>query len=194
MFDLFFFLSFAEIKGPVTQLSLDQFSDKIVPSSEFTLHVPGHPHEHIAWNFLDHSLRIYSDRKVNSPISSVIFLVEADFLKLVRCYELAYTSCAVFPDQDSLVTGSTDSKIRIWKIVHREFTTLSLSYILSGHRGRIITVTASRAWSLIVSGGEDGLVMLWEPNRAQYVRSITHNSPVNFVAINESTVSLLYHR
>ncbi|GJJ12773.1 hypothetical protein Clacol_007018 [Clathrus columnatus] len=158
-----------DIKAPVMQLSVDVFSDKILPSQDFTLHVPGHPHEHVAWNFLDYSLRIYSDKK------------------MVRCYELAHPSCAVFPDQDSLVTGSTDSKVRVWKVTHREHTTLSLSYILTGHRGRIISITASRAWSLIVSGGEDGLVMLWELNRAQYVRSITHNSPVSFVAINEST-------
>lgn len=109
---------------------------------------------------------------------------------MVRCYELAHPSCATFLDQDSLITGSADSKIRIWKVTHREYTALSLSYILSGHRGKVTCITASKAWSSIASGSEDGLVMLWEPNRAQYVRSIEHNSPVNFLAINESTVSI----
>jgi len=51
-------------------------------------------------------------------------------------------------------------------------------------------VAASRAWSLVVSGSEDGYAMLWELNRAQYVRAIEHKSPVNLVTINESTVSI----
>lgn len=39
-----------------------------------------------------------------------------------------------------------------------------------------------------MSGSEDGCAMLWELNRAQYVRAIEHGSPVNLVTINESTV------
>jgi WD40 repeat protein len=109
----------------------------------------------------------------------------------MQCYEASRCSCAAFPDSETLVTGSHDSKVRLWRLSHREHTSLSLLYILTGHRQRVLCVAASRAWSLVVSGSEDGCAMLWELNRAQYVRTIEHGSPVNLVTVNESTVSTL---
>ena len=49
----------------------------------------------------------------------------------------------------------------------------------------------------MISGSSDGSAILWDLNRGTYVRSIWHDdgtvpresSAVNFVAINESTVS-----
>jgi WD40 repeat protein len=59
------------------------------------------------------------------------------------------------------------------------------------HTGRVIAITASRPWSMIVSGSTDGSAALWDLNRAVYVRSIFHGdgpeSAVHLVAINEST-------
>jgi len=112
-------------------------------------------------------------------------------LQLIQCYEAASCTCATFPDPDTLVTGSRDCKVRLWKLIREEKTSFTLSYILNGHRQRVLCVVASRAWSLVVSGSEDGSAMLWELNRAQYVRSIEHESPVYLAAINESTVCAL---
>jgi WD40 repeat protein len=94
----------------------------------------------------------------------------------------------MFPDSETLVTGSQDSKLRIWRLTRQDQAQLSLLYILTGHQEPILSVVASRAWSLVVSGSEDGCAMLWELNRAQYVRKIEHGAPVHLVAINESTV------
>lgn len=53
-------------------------------------------------------------------------------------------------------------------------------------------------WSIAVSGSEDGTAVIWDLNRAMYVRTIDHRDPldatvnanrVHLVAINESTVS-----
>ena len=60
------------------------------------------------------------------------------------------------------------------------------------HRDTIICVAASRSWSVIVSGSKDGTAVLWDLNRAVYMRSISHGEGdsvgVHLVAINESTV------
>lgn len=109
--------------------------------------------------------------------------------QVIQTYEASFCSCAVFPDPETLATGSHDSKVRLWRLTHREQTNFSLLYILTGHKESVMCVAASRAWSLIVSGGEDGCAMLWELNRAQYVRAIDHGAPVHLAAINESTVS-----
>ncbi|KAI6028705.1 hypothetical protein F5J12DRAFT_903638 [Pisolithus orientalis] len=55
--------------------------------------------------------------------------------------------------------------------------------------------TASRAWSVVVSGSSDGSAVLWDLNRGTYVQSIWHaegnirsgSASVDLVVINEST-------
>jgi len=68
---------------------------------------------------------------------------------------------------------------------------LALSHIMRVHTDEVICVTASRAWSLVVSGSKDGSAALWDLNRGGYVRSIWHGDggdwAVHLVAINEST-------
>ncbi|KIJ42154.1 hypothetical protein M422DRAFT_209006 [Sphaerobolus stellatus SS14] len=158
-----------DIGCPVSSLVLDVFAEKILPCREDMLYVPSYPHEYVSWGYLDQSLRLYSDQK------------------LIQCYEFSSCSSATFADSDTLITGSNDCKVRIWRLSRKEQTSFSLSYILNGHREKVFCVVASRAWSLIVSGSEDGSAMLWELNRAQYVRAIHHGSPVHLAAINEST-------
>jgi WD40 repeat protein len=60
------------------------------------------------------------------------------------------------------------------------------------HRDSILCVAASRPWSIIVSGSKDGSAVLWDLNRAVYMRSIWHGEGdtdgVHLATINESTV------
>ncbi|KAF8509163.1 beach-domain-containing protein [Hysterangium stoloniferum] len=158
-----------ELNTPVAYLSVDAFSERVLPCRANMLYVPAFAHEYVSWGWLDQSLRLYSDRK------------------LIQCYEAAFCTCATFPDSETLVTGSQDSKLRIWRLTRRDQTAISLLYILTGHQQPVLSVVASRAWSLVVSGSEDGCAMLWELNRAQYVRKIEHDAPIHSVAINEST-------
>jgi WD40 repeat protein len=65
------------------------------------------------------------------------------------------------------------------------------------HTDEVTCVTASRTWSIVLSGSKDGSAALWDLNRGVYVRSIWHgkgeeSTAVNLVAINESTVSPEY--
>ncbi|KAG5653219.1 hypothetical protein H0H81_001696 [Sphagnurus paluster] len=60
------------------------------------------------------------------------------------------------------------------------------------HTDEVTCVTASRTWSLVISGSKDGSAVLWDLNKGIYVRSIWHgeggeSTAVNLVAINEST-------
>ena len=50
----------------VSALALDILSERILPCRENMFYVPSHPHEYVAWGFLDQSLRLYSDRKVSA--------------------------------------------------------------------------------------------------------------------------------
>ena len=187
-----FFFSHAYIDlGPtvsVRDLVLDTMGDKLVPCPEGILSVPQYPHESVEWRIGSAELRVVVDHKV------------------VQVVEYAFCTCAVFADASSLITGSSDYTVRLWKVVRgpnpnssSSAMQVSLSHIMRVHTDEVTCVTASRPWSLVVSGSKDGSAALWDLNRGVYVRSIWHGkgeecTAVDLVAINESTVSTCsYH-
>ena len=135
-------------------------------------------------------------------------------LQVVHTIEATFPTCAAFVDQDTLVTGSGDSLVRIWRLSHAPLsmspfvgstitkthqepeTSLSLLHLLRKHSAPITCLCVSRAWSVVISGSLDGSAILWDLNRGLYVRSIWHagadnsiqDAAVHLVAINESTV------
>ncbi|KAF4609487.1 hypothetical protein D9613_012349 [Agrocybe pediades] len=160
----------------VRELVPDLVTEKIMACPEGVLCLPQHPHEHIEWRVHSAELRIIIDSKV------------------VQVLENAFCNCAVFADSSSLVTGSSDYTVRLWKVNRNPQTgmRLQLSHIMRVHTDEVLCVAASRAWSLVVSGSKDGSAALWDLNRGVYVRSIWHgeageDNAVNIVAINEST-------
>ncbi|KAI0360774.1 beach-domain-containing protein [Trametes cingulata] len=166
---------------PVRELVLDLIGQQVVPCPDGTLCVPSRPHEAVLWDSSPTSigaLKVIVDRKVSQVVES------------------AFCSCATFADTDTLVTGSTDNMVRLWRIArndrHRDQpVALQLTHLMRGHTARISCVTASRAWSVIVSGSKDGSAALWDLNRGVYIRSIWHGSgaahEVHLTAVNEST-------
>jgi len=168
---------------PVHELVPDIITEKIMPCPEGVLCTPQHPHEHIEWGSGSGELRVLIDQKV------------------VQVVENAFCTCAAFADTNSLVTGSSDYTVRLWKASrgpHPNSSTsglrITLSHIMRVHTDEVVSVASSRAWSLVVSGSRDGSAALWDLNKGVYVRSIWHgeggeSSAVSLVSINESTVS-----
>lgn len=126
----------------------------------------------------------------------------AHIWQVVQVSEAALCSCAVFADSETLVTGSTDYTVRLWKLVrgggshrHEPALNVHLTHIMRGHSAAISCVAASRAWSLVVSGSQDGSAGLWDLNRGVYIRSIWHGhgpeDAVHLAAIQESSVRSL---
>jgi WD40 repeat protein len=117
----------------------------------------------------------------------------------VHVVESAFVTCAAFADSETLATGSSDYLVRLWRVQRipqspREPPlSLALTNIMRGHTAEVLCITASRAWSVLVSGSADGTAILWELNRGTYTRSLFYDDaeerdPVTLVAINESTV------
>ncbi|OSD07923.1 beach-domain-containing protein [Trametes coccinea BRFM310] len=166
---------------PVRELVLDIIGQQVVPCPDGMLCVPSRPHEGVFWDSSPASigaLKIVVDRKVSQVV------------------ENSFCSCATFADADTLVTGSTDNMVRLWHVARNDRSreqpvTLQLTHLMRGHTARVSCVTASRAWSLIVSGSKDGSAALWDLNRGVYVRSIWHGTgeahEVHLAAVNEST-------
>lgn len=98
------------------------------------------------------------------------------------------------------MTGSSDYIVRMWKVIRgqqHQQTRIHLTHVMRTHTDEVICVTASRTWSLVVSGSRDGSAALWDLNKAVYIRSIWHGeaseaNAIKLVAINESMVRTTY--
>lgn len=122
----------------------------------------------------------------------------------VQIVEAAFCTCAAFADANNLITGSSDHTVRLWHVIRGiqhgagkdGSAHVTLSHIMRVHTREVVCVTASRPWSVIVSGSRDGSAALWDLNRGVYIRSIWHgegdeSTAVHLVAVNESTVIIL---
>ncbi|KAH7890525.1 hypothetical protein F5I97DRAFT_1922982 [Phlebopus sp. FC_14] len=185
------------LDGPIAYFTLDS-GGKIYPMPENTASPPSRTEEQVQWDPTseDGSVRVFY-------LGSLVQVVES-----------VSPTCAAFADQDTMVTGSTDSIVRLWRVAHAPAMTtspflgsssmksqkgqqasLSLLCVLRGHSGPVACVEASRAWSIAVSGSLDGSAILWDLNRGMYIRTIWHAdanaslecATVHLVAINEST-------
>ncbi|KAF8552795.1 hypothetical protein OG21DRAFT_1465137 [Imleria badia] len=87
------------------------------------------------------TLRVIHHGTVN-VVRPPIFIL----FQVTQTIEVMSPTCAAFADQDTLVTGSDDSLVRVWHL----------------------------AWSVVISSSLDGSAILWDLNRGLYVRSIWH--------------------
>ncbi|KXN83156.1 hypothetical protein AN958_01769 [Leucoagaricus sp. SymC.cos] len=169
---------------PVKELLLDPVNDKVIPCPEGILTVPMYPHEQVEWSRENREIRLLVDHKV------------------VQVTENVCCTCATLVDSDCLVTGLSDFTVRQWRLQRNTTSPSSpiagrfsmyLSHIMRIHTDEVACITASRTWSIVVSGSRDGSAAIWDLNRGSYVRSIWHPrqddgpTTISLVAISEST-------
>ncbi|KAI8897167.1 hypothetical protein BC833DRAFT_552950 [Globomyces pollinis-pini] len=135
--------------------------------------------KYIEWGHLDNSLRI----------------VQADNQKVLAVFEsihIGQISSVCFVDQDSLVTGSEDTTVCIWSFTNSKKPALDLQACLRGHRTKITKVVVSRSFSIVVSGSEDGVCIIWDLNRHDYVRSLLgHDEAISCISVNNNTGDII---
>ncbi|KAJ3536167.1 hypothetical protein NM688_g6872 [Phlebia brevispora] len=171
-----------DLGSPVAELSIDLIGERIIPCASGSLAVPSHPHEVLEWD------------PPHYPAGEMRFIIDR---KVTQVIEDSFCSCVSFPDMDTVVTGSTDFTVRLWKItrVANHTPRIEPTHIMRGHTASVSCITASRTWSLVLSGSKDGSAGLWDLNRGVYVRSIWHGhgpeAEVHLVAIHETTVCIL---
>jgi len=169
-----------DLLSPVMALVIDTVSERVLPCPKDIVHVPQYTHEQIGWGYVDQSIKLFVDRKVVQVTENISCL------------------CVAFVGADDFVTGSSDCMVRLWQLSRKEGATrMRQPELLRAHSDRVVSVAACRAWSIIASGSQDGSVVIWDLNRATYVRTIwTHKENsrenneafcVRHVSINDST-------
>lgn len=132
----------------------------------------------LSTDHLDGSLRMYSSRDARRALA----VVEQMVPDRITCLAQARAK--------SIVAGSSDGMVSVWELdsTKRE---VSLSKLLRGHDDAVLSVAASSAWSVVLTGSKDRTAIVWDLNRGDYVRSLRgHEAGVHLVAIDEKTCQL----
>ncbi len=106
-------------------------------------------------------------------------------------------SAAVCTQGGLLVTGGEDAAMRIWdwlvlnpygnQQMESSTKSLRLRGVLSGHSSTISCLAACETCSLVVSGGEDGNVLMWDLWNCSFIRHLPgHSTSIKGLSINES--------
>ncbi|KAI9493852.1 hypothetical protein BDB00DRAFT_938645 [Zychaea mexicana] len=166
-----------DIKRQVAEIGV--FNERLGVTSCQQRFVPSDGTRYIEWGFSDNSLRLLS----------------TDSGKLLRVFEnmhMGYVSTACFPDSRILATGSTDGTVCMWKVKHEKAMDFTLLECLRGHSSSVVSLAASRSYSVLVSGSNDKTAIIWDLNRMEYVRTLQgHDGPVDTVQVNDSTGDII---
>ncbi|KAI9203243.1 uncharacterized protein BJ171DRAFT_624220, partial [Polychytrium aggregatum] len=131
--------------------------------------------KYVEWGHLDDSIR----------------LCQVDSGKVLAVFEnlhIGAITCAIFSSGDTLITGGEDMTICSWRLVQGKRPDLYLETCVRGHTSTVLCLAVSKSFSILVSGGDDRLAIIWDLNRMEYVRTLAgHEGPVTSVAINDAT-------
>ena len=149
---------------PITSLFLA--SDRFLAGCGSKIFIPGKGENYLEWGFSDGSVRV--------------FTVEGDrFVGLAENLHSSPISCAVFADENTLITGSEDTTVGVWQVRVGKTFDIQLKECLRGHSEKVTTLAFSKSFSVIVSGSDDGTAIVWDLNRLKYVRQLQgHVGPV----------------
>ena len=91
-----------------------------------------------------------------------------------------FTAVAFNPENNNLVTGSSDNTAKVWNVETGE-----LIYTLSGHNGEVSAVAYSEDGSEVVTGSQDTIGRLWRTGTGTEPIILSgHNGPLNAITYN----------
>ncbi len=87
----------------------------------------------------------------------------------------AVNTLALSPNNQTLISGSTDSTIKLWNL-HTE----ELLYTLTGHSTAVLSVAITPDGQTLASSSRDGIIKLWNLQTGEVLQTLSGGSPVAF--------------
>ncbi|HEY9693937.1 MAG TPA: hypothetical protein V6D15_17175 [Oculatellaceae cyanobacterium] len=96
-------------------------------------------------------------------------------------------SVAISPNNQTLISGSFDKKIKIWDLASGE-----LINTLSGHTKAVFSVAVSLDGKIIASGSRDETINLWEMDSGRLINTLTgHSGSVRSLLLSQDGQTLI---
>ncbi len=128
---------------------------------------------------------------VKDKFQFAVFLSEIDpykdFEPILTKHREKIVALTISPSSEFIATGSSDWTIEVWKITDTEPLRADTDlgdplWILKGHAGTVTTVAFSPNGKILVSGGADQRVRLWDLTTGQHLHTFSnHTSKISAV-------------
>ncbi|RAL68368.1 hypothetical protein DID88_007099 [Monilinia fructigena] len=142
----------------VASLTYSSKFDRLLCATAFRLHLPPAFDKYLEWGFADNSVRFYfNDSKKLAGLFENLHQAGED------CVLSAHT----------IITSSSKP------------VDLQPRSSLFGHKTPVTTLAVSKSFNTMLSASSDGLVLLWDLNRLEFIRKLTHGRPVECARIND---------
>ncbi|OAA61622.1 beige/BEACH domain-containing protein [Niveomyces insectorum RCEF 264] len=155
--------------------------DRLLCASPFRLNLPPNYDKYLEWGYADNSIRFfYSDNR-----------------KLAGLFEnlhIGQISCVAFADSKTLITAGEDCAVTVHAVVQggpSKPVELLARSSLFGHKTPVTTIAVSGAFSTLLTVSQDGVAMLWDLNRLEFVRKLPSSRPVEYARINDVTGEIM---
>ncbi|TGO43377.1 hypothetical protein BHYA_0001g00040 [Botrytis hyacinthi] len=167
----------------VASLTYSAKLDRLLCSTAFRLNLPPSYDKYLEWGFADNSVRFYFN----------------DSKKLAGLFENLHQgqlSTVIFASSQTLITAGEDCVISAHTIITSSSKTVDLQprSSLFGHKTPVTTLAVSKSFSTMLSASSDGVVLLWDLNRLEFVRKLTHGRAVECARINDITGDIMLCR
>jgi len=173
-----------EHSDSIASLTYSAKLDRLLCGSAFRLNMPPLYDKYMEWGFADNSVRFYA----------------ADSRKLLGLFENLHQgqlSAATFADSKTLVTAGVDCVLSVWSVslpATAKSVDLAPKTSLFGHKQPVSTIAVSKSFSTILSASTDGVVILWDLNRLEFVRKLAAGRGVQCARINSVTGDVMLCR
>ena len=121
--------------------------------------------------------------------SATVWTIDSGKASLTIATPAEVTAVAWVADETQVATASSDGIIRVWSInppaTEEKPPAIAPLKELAGHKGKVNSLTTSSTDSkVIVSGGDDGTVRIWQAVDGKLIRQLSHGGQVKDAAFN----------
>jgi hypothetical protein len=158
--------------------------DRLLCATAFRLNLPPHYDKYLEWGFADNSIRFFFNEN-KKPAG------------LFENLHQGQISCALFASSQLLITAGEDCVISAHAVITSPSKPVELQprSSLFGHRTPVTVLAVSKSFSTLLSASSDGTVLLWDLNRLEFVRKLSHNrGTIECAKINDVTGDIMLCR
>ena len=177
-------------RRPIGAIHYTAGIDRLLVLDEHKSLLPADASKYISWGHPDQCLRICVLERQPASLRQRARQVHDTIAGHAGLQKGAITAAVVTDDLHWLVTGGDDGCVCVHRIHvgRNRFEVTQKDQSLHGHTGAITALCASLGYSMLVSGGADCQVLVWDvPSFTLLRRLPPHPAPISCIAIQQTT-------
>ncbi|KAK6359872.1 hypothetical protein TWF696_001001 [Orbilia brochopaga] len=167
-----------DTREKVQQICYSYRQTKVVPSSEFRIHIGPAFDKYLEWGYSDGGVRFY----------------DAESRKMIALFEHLHQdqiSSVLVVDEGLFVTGGCDCTVSIWKMESLKSFDIHPTACLQGHCAAVVHLAVSRSFNLLVTGDAEGVILVWDLSRRTFIRKLGMHESIQCITVNDVTGDIL---